>query len=115
VTVAAIEGNRVLLVEPIRIDMPSVSNVRRLSMIRHSGVEDLTLEQTSKHWTNLLGFSGDYACWVRGVKLVNAGVFPSPAAPRTLRCATLLSMARSFISASVAARATSVSAAPSIA
>jgi hypothetical protein len=76
VTVSGTQGNRVLLVEPIRVNMPSVSNVRRLQMIRHSGIEDLTLEQSSKHWTNLLGFSGDYACWVRGVKLVNAGRFP---------------------------------------
>jgi hypothetical protein len=74
--VKAVEGNRVHLKEPIRITMDTVSNVRKIWMIRGSGVEDLTLTQTGNHWTNLLDFSRDAGCWVRNVRLVEAGRFP---------------------------------------
>jgi hypothetical protein len=56
--------------------MDKVNNVRKVMMIRGSGVEDLTLTQTGNHWTNLLDFSRDAGCWVRNVRLVEAGRFP---------------------------------------
>jgi hypothetical protein len=74
--VTAVEGNRVLLKEPIRLTIDKVNNVRTTSMIRGTGIENLTLTQTGNHWTNLLEFSRDAGCWVRNVRLVEAGRFP---------------------------------------
>jgi hypothetical protein len=76
VEVRGVEGNKVLLKRPLRHNFTEISNVRRPHWIRNSGIENLTLEHSGQHWTNLLGFSGDYGCWVRGVRLLNAGRFP---------------------------------------
>ncbi len=73
--VAAVEGNTVLLASPIRLEI-DLESVRRMPTINRSGVEDLTIRQTSGHWTSLLHFSGDTACWAKGVRLLDAGRFP---------------------------------------
>jgi hypothetical protein len=74
--VKAVEGNRVHFVEPIRLNIDKVNNIRKLTVIRGSGVEDLTLTQSHEHWTNLLRFTRDAGCWVKGVRLLEAGRFP---------------------------------------
>lgn len=73
--VAAVEGNTVVLASPVRLDI-QLENVRRMPTITGSGVEDLTLRQTSGHWTSLLYFNNDVACWVQRVRLLDAGRFP---------------------------------------
>ncbi len=73
--VAAVEGNTVVLASPVRLDI-DLESVRRVPSIQRSGVEDLTLRQTSGHWTSLLHFNNDVACWVRCVRLLDAGRFP---------------------------------------
>jgi hypothetical protein len=75
-TVKSVEGNRVNLVEPIRHTIDKITNVRRVAIIRGCGVEELTLSQSGDHWTNLLNFSNDVGCWVKGVRLLDAGRYP---------------------------------------
>lgn len=73
--VAAVEGNTVVLASPVRVDI-QLESVRRMPSINRSGVEDLTIRQTSGHWTSLLYFTNDTACWVRRVRMLDAGRFP---------------------------------------
>lgn len=68
-------GSSLLLKQPVRFDFP-MRNIRRIPMLRGCGLEDLTLEQTSGHWTSLVAFTRDFGCWMRRVRLVNAGRFP---------------------------------------
>lgn len=74
-TVAENAGDALFFREPFRFGF-TLKNVRRLAVLRGCGVEDLTLEQTSGHWTHLLVFTRDAGCWARRVRLVNAGRFP---------------------------------------
>lgn len=68
-------GDLLVFKEPFRFDF-TLKNVRRLAVLRGCGVEDLTLEQVSGHWTHLLAFTRDAGCWIRRVRLVQAGRFP---------------------------------------
>ncbi|MBI2298802.1 MAG: right-handed parallel beta-helix repeat-containing protein, partial [Armatimonadetes bacterium] len=76
--IAAVEGNRVTLAEPLRIEFPTVdgSFVRRIEPLRSCGVEDLTIEQTEDLWTTTVMFRYARGCWARGVKVVKCGRFP---------------------------------------
>lgn len=73
--IQAVEGNTVILQTPVRLDM-SLDSFRRMPSIVGSGIEDLTLRQTSGHWTSLLAFESDVACFARRVRLSSAGRFP---------------------------------------
>jgi len=73
--IASVDGDELTFTQPVRRDIEIV-NVRRRPVLRGAGLEDLTLGQTSKHWTNLVNFERDYGCWIRGVRLVNAGRNP---------------------------------------
>ncbi len=73
--VAAVEGDTVVLASPVRLDMV-LENMRRMPAIMGSGLEDLTLRQTSVHWTSLLAFENDVTCFARRVRLAGAGRFP---------------------------------------
>jgi hypothetical protein len=76
--VEAVEGRRVRLNQPLRIDFPTVdgSTAQKLDPVRRCGVENLTLEQTGKLWTCGILFSTAWECWARGVKVVKAGRHP---------------------------------------
>lgn len=73
--VAAVEGDWIVLASPVRLDM-ALESIRRMPAITGSGVEDLTLRQTSGHWTSLLSFENDVSSFVRRVRLQGAGRFP---------------------------------------
>jgi len=68
-------GNSLLLKQAVRFDFP-LRNIRRIPVLRGCGLEDMTIEQTSGHWTNLVAFARDFGCWMQRVRLVNAGRFP---------------------------------------
>jgi hypothetical protein len=76
--VEGVQGHRVRLNQPLRIDFPVVdgSTARKLDPVRRCGVENLTLEQTQKLWTCGILFSTAWECWARGVKVVRAGRHP---------------------------------------
>jgi len=76
--VVAVEGNRVRVNQPLRIDFPVVdgSYLYTIEPIRHCGVEQLYLEQTHDLWTSGIYFSGAWECWARGVTVKKAGRFP---------------------------------------
>ncbi len=76
--VEAVEGRRVRLNQPLRIDFPVIdrSTARKLDPVRRSGVEDLALEQSEKLWTCGVLFATAWECWARGVTVVKAGRHP---------------------------------------
>lgn len=74
-TIEENQGDVLVFREPFRFGF-TLKSLRRLAVLRGCGVEDLTLEQTSGHWTHLVAFTRDVGCWMRRVKLVNAGRFP---------------------------------------
>ena len=69
---------RVRLNQPLRYDFPLVDGptAQKIYPIRRCGVEDLTLVQTEKLWTNGVYFSIAWECWARGVSVLKAGRFP---------------------------------------
>lgn len=76
--VEAVEGPRVRLSQPLRIDFPVAdgSTARKIFPVRRCGVEDLTLVQTEKLWTTGVLFLNAWECWARGVRVVKAGRYP---------------------------------------
>jgi len=69
---------RVRLNQPLRYDFPVVdgSTAQKVYPIRRCGVENLTLVQTEKLWTNGVYFCVGWECWARGVAVLKAGRFP---------------------------------------
>lgn len=76
--IAKVEGNRVTLNQPMRIEFPVIdgSFVQKLEPIRGCGVEDFTLEQVENLWINGVTFSEAWECWARGVTIKMAGRNP---------------------------------------
>lgn len=76
--IEAVEGNRIGLNQPLRIDFPVVdgSKLTRLDPIRRCGVEDLTLVQTEQLWTSGVLFTCAWECWARGLVVEKAGRHP---------------------------------------
>jgi hypothetical protein len=76
--VEAVDGNRIRLNQPLRIDFPSVDGpkVKQIDPIRHCGVEDLKLVQTRKLWTSGILFSCAWECWTKGLVVEKAGRHP---------------------------------------
>jgi hypothetical protein len=76
--VEKVEGNVVHLNQPLRYDFPTVdgSFAQKIVPIRRCGVEDLSIEQKWKLWTNGIICYGGWECWVRGVTVKKAGRFP---------------------------------------
>jgi len=74
-----VEGNVVHLNQPLRYDFPTVdgSYAQKIAPIRGCGVEDLSIVQTRKLWTNGIMCYGGWGCWVRGVHVRKAGRFPA--------------------------------------
>ena len=73
--VEAVDGNRVHLNQPLRLDFPTVdgSNLRKFDPIRRCGVEGLSLEQTKQLWTCGILFENAWQCWARDVEVIKAG------------------------------------------
>lgn len=76
--VEAVDGARVRLNQPLRIDFPVVDGavLKRIDPIRRCGVENLTLVQTEKLWTSGVLFSCAWECWARGLVVEKAGRHP---------------------------------------
>jgi len=76
--IEGVEGKTVRLNQPLRYDFPTVdgSTARKFHPIRRCGVEELTLVQTKKLWTDGVAFIGGWECWTRGVTVNKAGRFP---------------------------------------
>jgi len=76
--VEAVEGNRIRLNQPLRLDYPVVDGpyVQEIRPIRRCGIEDLHLEQTQDLWISGIIFSHAWECWARGVTVKKAGRFP---------------------------------------
>jgi hypothetical protein len=73
--VEKIDGKRLHLNQPLRIDFPVVdgSYVQRTEPIRRCGVENLTLQQTQRVWTCGVLFSYAWECWARNLEVIKAG------------------------------------------
>jgi hypothetical protein len=78
VRVVEVQGNRVRLEQPLRIEFPAIdgSYVRKMNPIEWCGVEDLEIEQTENLWINTVQFNSAWNCWARGVKIRMTGRFP---------------------------------------
>ncbi|MDY0170300.1 MAG: right-handed parallel beta-helix repeat-containing protein [Thermoguttaceae bacterium] len=78
VRIVEVQGNRVRLEQPLRIEFPIVdgSYVRKMNAIEWCGVEDLEIEQTENLWINTIQFRHAWNCWARGVKVRMTGRFP---------------------------------------
>ncbi|MDX9979943.1 MAG: right-handed parallel beta-helix repeat-containing protein, partial [Lentisphaeria bacterium] len=78
VRAVAVEGNRVRLEQPLRIEFPVIdgSYVRKMNPIEWCGVEDLEIEQTENLWINTVQFRYAWNCWTRGLKVRMTGRFP---------------------------------------
>ena len=76
--IVSIEGNIIELSQPIRLDAPRKSKVtvRRLEPIRNSGVENLTIRQTSNTWIHGIYFHNAWGCWVNEVEIIDIGRNP---------------------------------------
>ncbi|MDH7569271.1 MAG: glycosyl hydrolase family 28-related protein, partial [Armatimonadota bacterium] len=76
--VEAVNGNRVRLNQPLRIEFPVIdgSYVEEIRPLRRCGVEDFRIEQTQNLWTSGIVFSNAWECWARGVTVKKAGRFP---------------------------------------
>jgi hypothetical protein len=77
-TVKQVEGNRIHLNQPVRIDFLASegTTVTGRRPIRRSGVEDLTLEHTEKQWIDGITFATSLECWVKGVRVKAVGRNP---------------------------------------
>ncbi len=76
--VEKVEGNRLHLEQPLRIDFPLIdeSFVRKLAPIYRCGVEDLYLEQTEDLWITTVTFYQAWDCWAKGVRVRKCGRNP---------------------------------------
>lgn len=73
--VRTVEAGRMTFDQPVRRDI-LVGELRVADYQQQSGLEDLTLEQVGQHWTYLVSFQRSSACWIKGLRLVNAGRDP---------------------------------------
>jgi len=76
--VTKIEGNRVFLNQPLRIEFPVIdgSYVYKADVIQRCGIEDMTIEQTENLWITTVLFSNAWECWARRVTVKKCGRFP---------------------------------------
>jgi hypothetical protein len=76
--VERIEGNRVFLNQPLRIEFPVIdgSYVQEVGPLRRCGVESLRIEQTENLWISSVVFSSAWECWARDVRVDKCGRWP---------------------------------------
>jgi len=73
--IEGIEGDTIRVNQPLRLTFPVVdgSYVQKIEVIRRSGVENLSLEQTENLWINGIAFSNAWECWASGVTVKKTG------------------------------------------
>ena len=73
--IKTINGKRLTINQPLRIDFPVVdgSYARRLNPIEKCGVEDLTIEHINRLPIDSVTFNWGWNCWVRNVKVIKTG------------------------------------------
>ena len=95
--VASVDGDTLVLTQPLRIDFPVIDGtwVQRIATVDGVGIEGLTLEQevvtlkpsgpkgVESHWypiedlwTDGVTFSYAWGCWARDLRVINAGRNP---------------------------------------
>jgi len=76
--IESVEGNRVRLNQPLRIEFPVIdgSYVQEREPIRGCGIEDLYIEQTENLWITTVVFSAAWECWARNVTVRMCGRNP---------------------------------------
>jgi hypothetical protein len=78
VRIVGVEGNRVTIEQPLRIEFPVIDGAfaAKVRPISRCGVEDLTIEQTEDLWITSVLFRDAWNCWARGVTVKKCGRFP---------------------------------------
>ena len=78
VKVAKVEGNRVTIEQPLRIEFPVIdgSFIQKTEPIQHCGVEDFYIEQTENLWIHTVNFRDAWNCWGKGVTVRMCGRNP---------------------------------------
>lgn len=79
VTIARIVGNRLLLAQPLRLDFPLSDDpiVRRPQMLKNSGIEDLTLDQSRCNlWISGVSMWWTQESWMRRIEVIKTGRNP---------------------------------------
>lgn len=73
--VESIKGNTLGIGEALRIDYPVVdkAEVRRVTPVRRSGLEDFTLEHACRMQFHSVSAQWAWECWVRGVDVIDSG------------------------------------------
>lgn len=76
--VEQVDGPRVRLNQPLRIEYPLVDGptLKRFDPVRRCGVENLSIVQTEMLWTSGVLFQDAWECWARNVKVTKAGRHP---------------------------------------
>lgn len=76
--VKSVERTRVELAQPVRIPfaVADAAYAELRAPLRGCGVEGLTLVQERPLWSHGISFSTAWGCWVRGVRIENAGRNP---------------------------------------
>jgi hypothetical protein len=76
--VQGVEGKRVHLNQPLRVDFPVSErpSIRRTLPIRGAGVESLTFIQSVPRLVNSFAFTQAYGCWLRDVEVIKTGRNP---------------------------------------
>jgi len=78
VVITKIEGKKVTINQPLRIDFPVVDGayVQKIVPIQHCGIERLYIEQTQNLWITAVLFSHAWNCWARDLVVKKCGRFP---------------------------------------
>jgi hypothetical protein len=76
--VKSADRTRIELTQPVRLPFTVADGAyaELRAPIRGGGVENLTLEQERPLWTHGISFSTAWGCWVKGVRVLNAGRNP---------------------------------------
>jgi hypothetical protein len=73
--IETVAPQRVTLNQPLRIDYPVADGafVRKTSVVRGCGIEDLSLQQTENLWITAVQFQYAWNCWARNVTVKKCG------------------------------------------
>lgn len=73
-----IDGNRVAIDQPLRIEFPVIdgSFIQKAEPIMGCGVEDFYIEQTENLWIHTVNFRDAWNCWAKGVTVRMCGRNP---------------------------------------
>jgi hypothetical protein len=73
--IRAIQGNRVTINQPLRLDFPVVDGTyaRRLRVVENGGVEDLAMEHLNRLPLDSVAFHWGWNCWARNLRVDRTG------------------------------------------